>query len=72
VTRRWEWCDEPFLPPAGADERAWREAHPAWREGMQTLRGGETPELIASTVARRGWAPDKQMLDAGFRLALPA
>jgi formylglycine-generating enzyme required for sulfatase activity len=71
VTRRWEWCDDVFLPPPGAVEQAWRELHPAWREGMQTLRGGESAEIIASSVARRGWAPDKQMLDTGFRLALP-
>ena len=58
VTRRWEWCADPFAPYPGGNDARWREYHrnvePEWR----ARRGGEPRDHIASAISRLGGIPD--------------
>ncbi len=68
VTRRWEWCADPFVPPPGIDAAIWSELFPGWQPEMRALRGGDLEHFIASAVSRRGALAGEQMLSATFRL----
>jgi len=71
VTRRWEWCADPF-EAAGADVAALEQLFPALRPDGRVRRGGEHELLVACALARTGARASWRADGTGFRLARPA